>query len=270
MPLLVFLLLLAGPMTASAASDEPPALLLARRAYNQAHYDEAIRAAHRALDEGREPDAARLVLARALIERYRQKSAPDDLVQARAALQRIDDERIHGSDRGDLLIALGQVLYLNDNFGAAAELFETALAQPRADEPAALDRALDWWATALDRQAQDITADRERLYGRILERVESEVRYHPGSVAANYWLPVAARGIGDLDRAWQAAIAGWVRAGFAGPAGAKLRADLDRLVGSAIIPDRAREVAVSRPEQQQVTEAMTTAWEQVKRDWPAH
>jgi len=270
MPLLVLLLLLAGPMTASAASDQPSALLTARRAYNEAHYDDAIRAAQLAIDEGRQLDAARLVLARALIERYRQKSAPADLADARAVLQTIDDERIHGADRGDLLIALGQVLYLQDKFGAAAELFETALAQPRADEPAALDRALDWWATALDRQAQDITADRERLYRRILDRVEAEVRYHPGSVAANYWLPVAARGIGDLDRAWQAAIAGWVRAAFAGPSGAKLRADLDRLVVSAIIPDRAREVAVSRPEQQQVTEAMTAEWEQVKRDWPAH
>jgi hypothetical protein len=270
MPLLVLLLLLAGPLSASAALDEPSLLLTARRAYNDARYDEAIDAARRAIQSGHQLDAARLVLARALIERYRQSTAAPDLDEARQVLQTIDDAHLRVPDRAELLIALGQVLYLTEKFGAAAELFETALAQPTVENAEATDRALDWWATALDRQAQDITADRERIYARMLERVEAELRQKPGSVAANYWLPAAARGIGDLDRAWQAAMAGWVRAALAGPLGAKLRADLDRLVVGAIIPDRAREVAVSRPEQRQIADAMTAEWDQVKQDWSAH
>ena len=38
-----------------------------------------------------------------------------------------------------------------------------------------------------------------------------ELRDDPANGAANYWQVVAARGVGDLDRAWSAAIAGWVR-----------------------------------------------------------
>ena len=44
------------------------------------------------------------------------------------------------------------------------------------------------------------------------DRMEIEVRIDPGSAPANYWLAAAARGAGDLDRAWHAAIAGWIRA----------------------------------------------------------
>lgn len=267
MALLVLLLLLAGPMTGSAAPDEPSLLAAARRAYNDAHYDEAIAASRKAIESGDHADAARLVLARALIERYRQHAGDRDLTDAREVLQSIDEQRLRITDRGDLLVALGQVLYLDEKFGAASELFDSALAQPRADSSEARDRALDWWATALDRQAQAVTADRDRIYARMLERMEGELLTAPGSVAANYWLPAAARGVGDLDRAWQAAMAGWVRASLAGVHGAALRADLDRLVVSAIIPDRAREVAVSRPEQQQVADGMTEEWNQLKAQW---
>ena len=48
---------------------------------------------------------------------------------------------------------------------------------------------------------------------------------------------------------------------------AALRADLDRLVLTAIIPDRARETAGGRGDQRQVADTMVTEWERFKADW---
>src|SRR5919107_1617843 len=65
-----------------------------------------------------------------------------------------------------------------------------------------------------------------------------EARRDPSSAAAAYWVAAAARGLGQLDRAWQAAMAAWVRTGLTQDRAAALRADLDRLVVTAIIPGR--------------------------------
>ena len=43
--------------------------------------------------------------------------------------------------------------------------------------------------------------------------------------------------------------------------------DLDRLVLTAIIPDRARETAGGRGDQRQVADTMVTEWERFKADW---
>jgi hypothetical protein len=45
--------------------------------------------------------------------------------------------------------------------------------------------------------------------------------------------------VGDLDRAWSAAAAGWINARSQGTRGDKLRADLDYLVEQVILPGRA-------------------------------
>ena len=67
---------------------------------------------------------------------------------------------------------------------------------------------LDWWATALDREAQAGTPERRlRLAAQMAARMEEELRRDPGSAPANYWLAVAARAAGDLDAAWDAAVA---------------------------------------------------------------
>ena len=73
------------------------------------------------------------------------------------------------------------------------------------------------------------------------------------------------RGEGQLERAWQAAIAGWARARLAGEAAGDLRADLDRLVRQGIIPDRTRDI----PDADRLTVefAMRAEWELVKQKW---
>ena len=66
---------------------------------------------------------------------------------------------------------------------------------------------------------------------------------------------------------WDAAIAAWVRASLAPDRAATLRADLDRLVTDALIPERAR----TRPARERETAAdeLRLEWERVKTEWSA-
>lgn len=262
--IVMVVLLVAGlPVIAQAA--EPPELVRARSLYNSGSYDAAIDAATAARRDPKAEDAATLVLARAHLERFRTGKAPEDLVAARTALSAVRAASLSLRDQLDLLIGLGQTLYLGESYGPAADVFDSALGP--GSMLSASDRAklLDWWATALDRQAQARASDqRAPIFARIVDRMQEELRSDPGSAIANYWLVVGARGAGDLDRAWDAATAGWVRATL-GPGAADLRAELDRLVTTALIPERAR----TRPvrEQTDAAGALRAEWEQVKNDW---
>ena len=169
--------------------------------------------------------------------------------------------------RREFTLALGQWLFLADKFRAAAELFDSTSTQVDSLGPAARDRVLDWWATAIDRQAQEDPAHRAALYQRIIERMEDELRLQPGSTAAGYWLAAAARSLGDTDRAWHAALAGYLRARVAPDRGAALRADLDRLVATAVIPERARQITSPTADVKPAIDAMTAEWEQMKALW---
>jgi hypothetical protein len=98
------------------------------------------------------------------------------------------------------------------------------------------------------------------VYSHIRERMEDELALHPSSSTAAYWLAAAARGQGDLQAAWDAAQAAWVRSPLAADQGAALRADVDRLVQRAIIPDRAKSSAQS-------PQALQQEWERFKDRW---
>jgi hypothetical protein len=259
---LVLILASAG----GAAAAEPAALARARALYNAGTFDAAIDAAATARREPDFADAASLVLARAHLERYRLGSDPVDLSTARDTLAAIRADALSSRDQIDLLIGLGQTLYLGDAFGAAAELFDTALGRGSMLGLRERRLLLDWWATALDREAQTRAAGgRPPLYVRLAGRMDDELRVEPGSPVANYWLVVAARGEGDLDRAWDAAVAGWVRATLAPESTEKLRADIDRLVTQALIAERIR----TRParEQADAGTALRAEWDMVKQNW---
>lgn len=260
------LAVLLSAVPAWAMPADRTALARARTAYNAARYDAAIGAARNILhDDDDDADAARLVLGRALLERFRKGGDAHDLGEAREALRATDASSLSPGDRGELLVGLGQWLYFTDRFGPAAELFEVAAARPLTGGAAARDRVLDWWASALDREAQSAPTARDRIYTRVFDRMEQALADDPGSVAANYWLVASARAVGDLDRAWQAAMAGWVRSMLAPDRGAALRADLDRLVLTSVIPERARETAAGN--ERQAADTMVTAWEHFKTDW---
>jgi hypothetical protein len=249
----------------STYAAEPPVLAKARALYNAADYDGAIAAAEQARAQPGAADAAALVEARARLERYRGNSDPADLAAAREAFSAIRASVLSPRDQVDFLVGLGQSLYLGEQFGPAAELFDTALQGALLP---ARDRLmlLDWWATALDREAQASTPDRRaRLYGQMAMRMDEELRRDPASAPANYWRAVADRGAGDLDAAWDAAVAAWVRAVLDPASSSALRSDIDRLVTDALIPESAR----ARPprEQADATETLRAQWESIKQQW---
>ena len=252
-------------LSAVGAAAEPAALARARSLYNAGSFDAAIEAAATARRDPAAVDAAALVMGRSHLERFRVAGAAEDLGAARTALAGVRMEMLSPRDQLDLLIGLGQTLYFSDVFGAAADVFDSALGRASILSTRDRTKLIDWWATALDRQAQARPADRRApVYERIVDRIEDELQSEPGSAVANYWLVVGTRGTGDLDRAWDAALAGWVRASLGSDAVA-LRVELDRVVNEALIPERAR----TRPvrEQADATASMRAEWQQIKSAW---
>jgi tetratricopeptide (TPR) repeat protein len=242
--LLPFMGIPAAGQSAVVAGDP---LVRAHELYNQQEYDEAIRLATEARSAPALADSAAVVLARAHLERYRMILEPADLEAARAAMLPIDRTTLSPRDGLDWTVAMGELLYFDRRFSTAAEFFEIALARTERLEPEAHDRLIEWWATSLDQQAQfGPTSARGPIYERILRRVEDVLRRDDESAVAAYWLAAAAAGGGDLERAWAAAEAGWLRASRR-PEGLKLRDDLDQLVRTVIIPERARQISPADP-----------------------
>jgi tetratricopeptide (TPR) repeat protein len=259
-------LLPAGRVT--AAERQPDAIVRARALYNAGQYDAAVAEATRALAVPATADAARLVLARSRLERFRQSERAEELGAAREALREIDPSSLSPRDRVELVIGLGEALYLDGSHAAASELFVTALDRAAEVGPGMRERVFDWWASGLDRDAQGRPADaRREVYRRVLEAADQELRADPESGAAAYWVAAGARGVGDLARAWNAAMSGWVRARLARDLGAPLRADLDRLVIEAIIPERARELSTSEGDRERTASDLRAEWDLLKEQW---
>lgn len=249
--------LLAGSI--AMAADDP--LAKARQLYNLRDFQAAVSAAEQARLIPSKADAADLVAARAYLERFRDSSAAEDLTNARDRLRRIDPQRFPSRERVEYLVGLGEALYLDGAYGAAAHVFESALQGNDLLTGPPRDRVVDWWASAVDRDARprpDI--DRQLLYQRLRERLAEELAGHPSSGAAVYWAAAAAHAQGDEQAAWDAAEAGWVRARLAGDRSESLRADLDRLVLVAIVPDRAKALA-------QPPETVRSEWDRFKEQW---
>lgn len=261
----ILALFFASPIAAAG----PDLLATARRLYNEGQYDQALEIAKQAAAAPAatsSPSSARLIMGRARLERFRQTPATHELDDARADLRAVDPRALDPRERIELQVGLGELLYLEDRFGPAAELLEPVVEASATLAPDAHGRALDWWATALDRQAQTLPAsDRPAVYARIIARMEQELGRDAASAPATYWLAASARAAGDLDRAWAAALAGWVRAALGRDRGVALRADLDKLVTLAIIPDRAAKQP-SR-DRRQATTTMTAEWENFKKLW---
>jgi len=265
---LVCAVVLAGAFGAPIALEaaESPALARSRTLYNAGDYEGAIDAASVARRDAQWADAAALVIARSRLERYRQTRNASELSDAREALQSVRSTSLSPRDQVDLLIGLGQALFLAEVYGPAADLFDTALDKATLLNPRDRTHLLDWWATAHDYDAQKLPYERRApVYQRIADRMSLELRDDPANGAANYWQVVAARGVGDLDRAWNAAIAGWVRSTLDSAGTAQLRGDLDRVVEQALIPERARSnPAREGPDQ---VEALRAEWALVKQNW---
>jgi hypothetical protein len=238
----------------------------ARRLYNQGSFEAAERAALESVKVPGTADSARVVLGRVQLERFRRSSAAADLDAAIASLRSVDARRLDARERTELAIGLGEALYLDERFGAAAALFESVLDQAAALQEPGYERVLDWWASAMDRDAQTRPpTERSAVYARVTSRMLTEISRTAGSVPAGYWLPAAARAAGDPEQAMNEALAAWVRASLGSDRGVALRADLDRLVTRGILPDRAARLAGR--ERTQGLAAMTAEWEAFKARW---
>jgi hypothetical protein len=240
-------------------ADDP--LARARLLYNQGQFEAAINAAEQARLLPARADAADLVAARAYLERFRASEASDDLVNARERLRRIDPQRFPARERSEYIVGLGEALFFEGAFGAAADVLDPIVRSPDLLIGDARERVLDWWASALDRDAKPRPEiDRQGVYQRIRVRMEDELATRPGSGTAAYWLSAAARSQGDAQAAWDAALAAWVRAPLMLDKGVRLREDIDQLVLRAIVPDRAKATA-------QPPESLRQQWEQFKARW---
>jgi hypothetical protein len=259
---LAFLVLCLAPAQARAQD----ALGESRRLYNSADYDGAERAVRAALQQPSQANAARVILGRVQLERFRQSANPQHLAEARIALREVDPALLDERERLELTIGFGEALFLDDRFAAAAEMLLPVLDRASALGGAAHERVLDWWATAVDRYAQGRpAAERPAHYVRIADRMRDELARDPGLGAASYWQVAAARASGDLDRAWAAAMAAWVRAGLARDRGAALRGDLERLMLQGIIPERA--IRISPRDPSGTITGLTNEWEAFKASW---
>jgi len=258
----VVLLLVAAAPAAATRAD----LARARALYNQRQFDGAILAALAAQKTPATQDAATVVLARAHLERYRESANPADLTAARTALGTVRVSSLDARDHIDFLMALGEALFFEDDYGAAAQLFDSGLDGAIAQGPVTAEAMLDWWGSAMERHADGLAREeRSVAFSRMRDRMSRELSRTPGSAAAGYWVAVATRGAGDPAGAWDAAIAGWVRARLAGSYAAKLRADLDKLVLEGIIPDRVRLLAPDR--RAQAESDLRADWAVVKERW---
>jgi hypothetical protein len=83
----------------------------------------------------------------------------------------------------------------------------------------------------------------------------------------NYWIPAALLAKGDADAAWDAAMAGWLRAQMAAWGASETRADIDVLVQQAIVPERARKVGRTDADAEAAATALLADWATFKDRW---
>ena len=171
-------------------------------------------------------------------------------------------------------IGLGTVLFLENQPGPAAEMFSTILPTARARlSPAELDKLVEWWASTVASVAESQTGPtRKEAYIAMLRSVRDEIERNPLSWPASYWLVVAARGAGDLDGAWNAAVTGWIRAAASRQDGQHHREDLDRFVTQTLIPERAQARTGERLDSmvtQAEIAALTEQWRALAAHWQA-
>lgn len=266
--LLISTCLVLAATTGLAAQRPVDPLTRARQAYNDQQFDRAIELAKEAKHTPTQVDSASLVIARATIERSRRTGDAVDVEAARSALLSVNPARLTAAETSELHLGMAELMYVDDQYGTATEMFEVALDRPGMVPAQSRERVLEWWAASLDRYAQ-YSPDTHRIpkYWRMLTRLQQEATRGPASPAVAYWMAAATRGVDDPDRAWSLAIAAWIQAPLiAGARAAALRFDLDRLMAVAIIPERAaRSAADADPEA--VKLALAAEWSAIRSKW---
>lgn len=217
------------------------ALERARMLYNAGQFDDALAMAATVQGNPAAVASAALVTARARLELFRKSGDLNALATARTELASMNPHTLAPQELVEWQIGVGSALFLENQPGAAAAMFTTVLPSARARlTPTEYDKFLEWWGAAKSQAAATLSGDaRTHVFEKFREEAALELERNPLSRPATYWTVVALRGAGDLDGAWDAAVAGWIRAGGQ-PAGRQLRADLDTFVTKTLIPERAQ------------------------------
>jgi hypothetical protein len=259
---LVLTVLVVCPALASAQND----LERARSLYNAGQYEESIAAAMLAKNRAAVAPSATLIAARARLERFRKTGDPTDLTVARAELVSLNPWNLAPQEAIEWQIGVGSALFFENQFGPAADMFGAALPSARTRlSTAELEKLLEWWAAAMSRVAEKLSgSQRKDAYSTMQAAVRLELERNPLSRPATYWSVVAARGSGDIESAWNTAVAGWIRAGGQAD-GQQLRSDLERFVTQTLIPERAQ----ARSGQRLDTKATVAEIAAMNEEWRA-
>jgi hypothetical protein len=266
-PVVVAFLWLGLPPSVAAQS----ALERARILYNAGSLDAAIQAAASERSKPATASSAALIIARARLERFSQTASPEDLDSARQELASLNPLDLSRHEMIEWQIGLGQTLYLENEIGPASEWFRALIPSARAQlPPPEADKLLEWWAATTSKLAESLAGNlREEQHREVLTMMEEELQRDPSSRAATYWIVVASRGVGDLNRAWNTAVAGWIRAkGVARPQ--ELRAELEQFVLYTIVPERAQLRTGQRLDNRETLaeiNAMTEEWRKLTSRW---
>ena len=246
-------------------AQAPSPLARARDAYNAGEYDQAIRFAsdaRAAADPRTRPPSCSPGRTSSATARR----SPRSTCRARAeALKGVGDARSRRPTTTSTSSGSASRCYYEERFGAAAECFARARPGRRpVDRRRAKVCSTGGPARSISRRRSDPKWIARAIYQRIFDKAGGGVpnttidRPPPRTGSA-----AAARGADDLERAWAAAIAGWVRAPSTGGVRRSLRADLDRLMTLAIIPERARR-QLPTGDLQLVIQRLTGEWQDVK------
>jgi hypothetical protein len=233
----IWLMTLLGASPSAAQSD----LARARTLYNGGEFDAAIVAATAA---GRKPSiapSAALIIARSQLEKFRKLGDAEALVTARAGLVSLNPRELAPQEVIEWQVGIATVLFLENQLGSAVDIFSSVMpsARDRLSEPD-LEKLLEWLGTSMSRLAETLTGEpRKQAYQKLRAQVRLELERNPLSRSALYWTAVSERGAGDLESAWAAAVAAWVRIG-GDPEREQLRTDVERFVTQTLIPERAQ------------------------------
>ena len=243
----------------------------ARRLYNAGLFDQAIAAAQNSSESSRLRSATAVIVARSRLERFRTLQDPQELDRARADLAAVNPMQLGPQERMEWQMGLGEALLLDNQPGPASEILSTLVPSTRPRLTSVEnEKLLEWLAVSVSRFAQTLSGGaRNEQYHHLLTTLAAILQSEPTSRAANYWSVVASRGAGDLEAAWNIAMAGWVRAGSHQASGA-LRNDLDQFVTQTLIPERAQAKTGQRldaPATIAEIAAMTEEWRDFTRRW---
>jgi hypothetical protein len=194
-------------------------ILHAKYLYNAGYYQQAIDEARKVkADEPTAPQVD-LLLSRSYTQLYRITKEAKHLDLARAhmlaALKGYPFE--HPWENHELVTGLAEIHYWDDERGPAAELFHSVILEGNKKiAPQSYANAVDWWASTLTglianmNPTDPIKVSTEKEIKSTIEKAYRQS--YGGEPVLAYWMALVHVREGNVGKAWDVAVAGYVRA----------------------------------------------------------